>query len=321
MSIYSYSKYSKVKYRFSWKTWEYIKLQKGKVHILIGEFEKAQNEFNGILDRDGNNPNHSNYCEALYGLSSVALYRGEFEKAREFAFEGLNKYIKINEDGAHRYFNLLGEVEKRLGKYNLALQLFYQALNSVRALANTPKEQEAQILMGIGSVYSNLKDYEKAMEYNQKAFEMMRDTGYKLGMVQVLNNYADVLIFLKRFSEAEDMLREAFKICNEIEVKIYIPNLLIDFGYLFSSKGEFAHAKSKYLEALKESINIGLGYHISLIYFNLANTCKEMLEYDEALVYLEKAIELDMGKSFWYKEALDMKEELSKKINNEKEVL
>ncbi len=144
-------------------------------------------------------------------------------------------------------------------------------------LAETvPLEKRTKIYFkDVGIVYANLKEYEKAIEYYQKAIEMDEKWAvpyFNLGIV-----YKN----LKEYEKAIEYYQKAI----EMDEKWAVP--YNNLGIVYKNLKEYEKAIEYYQKAIEMDEKWAYPYN------NLGNVYVDLKEYEKAIEYYQKAIEMD----------------------------
>lgn len=170
------------------------------------------------------------------------------------------------------------------------------------------KEEKSKILSEVGIIFRYLGEFDKALEYYQKALKLNEEMERKEGIADQLGNMGVVFNIRGELDKALEYYEKALKLNEELERKEGIAAQLGHIGTVYREKGEFDKALEYLKKALeifeelggKEGIVIQLG-NIGIVYLN-----KE--EFDKALEYYEKALKLN--------KELERKEGIANQLGN-----
>lgn len=180
-------------------------------------------------------------------------------------------YTKLLEDEYNgtlqsNYYNKLGTAQRRMGKTDLAIKSYQNALKS--------NPQDVISYANLGSIYSQKNNKEKALDY------------IKLGLMLDEQN-ADLYITRAKIYEDQKKMDLA-----EADYKNLISfqpeNMIARSNYAIMKKNA-----GKYDEALTDYTQMIAAKPESLLYNNRADVYFSMKKYKEALVDVQKAIALD----------------------------
>jgi tetratricopeptide (TPR) repeat protein len=142
-----------------------------------------------------------------------------------------------------------------LGKYQQALKL-YQQLDS--------KLEQALVLTGLGRIYDDLGEKQKALDYYQQALPLWRAVGAtegtqiaRAGEATTLSNIGAVYDALGEKQKALDYLQQALPIRRAVGDRAGEANTLNNIGAVYDDLGEKQKALDYYQQALPLSRAVG----------------------------------------------------------------
>lgn len=127
------------------------------------------------------NPSPNTILNLLQGYPRLFLQTGDFEQALSYAIEAYQYAIKNRNRTSNRYFTE--------AQYDLARVLYFKeefkkalevGLEAMPLVESTPREQMPEYYAFnnlLGVIYSSLGEYQNALPYFQKAFEIPLDQG------------------------------------------------------------------------------------------------------------------------------------------------
>ncbi|MDG3497064.1 MULTISPECIES: tetratricopeptide repeat protein [Pseudanabaena] len=168
----------------------------GTCYEHLGQYQKAL-EFhqqalaiaksnNGSINESINESINGNLDikNSLIGIAEAYVGLGKYQKANEFFNLALASKARFT-DGNDRAKIGLGNVCKKLGKVELAIDFYQQALDIARQ--NNVKEGEINALNVLGNTYLELGQYQKAVESFLKTVEIVKRTHHYRGFLTALN--------------------------------------------------------------------------------------------------------------------------------------
>ena len=209
--------------------------RKRTINFILLEYEKYKETTNKILNISKSNNDSLNIAKAEYYLGDYYFSLSKNDSAYYYYLEAEKKYetTKDKENLAntilHKAYVLLYEKD------------FVGSESETIKVLNIAKEINDQSLIyecyvNLGSSLSGLGDYEKALEYHQKALlqiKKIEDENYKpLFQAQTLNNIGFVYLSINKFNEASQIFEEGLKINNLKEIQpVLYTSLLDNFAY------------------------------------------------------------------------------------------
>ena len=185
-----------------------------------------------------------------------------------------------------------------LAKTYSSLDLHTQALEIIDRYAKLWENTTPQTLSDIADIYFAAKNYEKAVEYYQNAYNSANNLTWLKAYISL--QIADILYETGKFEECEKLLNESLNLYKQIENKEMISVAYSRLGTLHQSLGNFDKAlvffnlynnlKKELYEANPKSENIKNGLAIS--YSKLGDIYQSLGDFDKALVYFNLYNEL-----------------------------
>ncbi|CAF1450706.1 unnamed protein product [Adineta steineri] len=228
----------------------------GKLLLKIGQFNKAEELYNVLLDQTSDEGEKAIYH---HQLGSVHSDQGDYEKAIWYYEQGLEiqqKTLPSNHPKLATSYNNIGLVYNNIGEYSKALPYHRKALKIREKFlpANHPKL--AMSHNNIGLVYANMGEYSKALSSHEKALEIYQKT--------LPPNHPSLAISYN------------------------------NIGLMFNSMGDYSKALSSHEKALEIQLKTlpSNHPHLACSYNNIGSVYDNIGEYSKALSYYEKAFEI-----------------------------
>ncbi len=234
----------------------------GVLYQKAGNLDSAAKYYEIALNIKEKFSNYEEIAKTLYNLGSVYSIKGEYNKAIEF----FNRLLKIqkrlsNKEELANVHNYLAYSYQKVGKYDAALNNYLSELKLREELNQT--ENVERFFSKIGKIYYQMQNYEKAIEYYNKALLIVKDKDEEMETAKTLSNLGNVYYEAKDFREALEYYKKSLKITED---------------------------KEQSSEDFKLSDNALRGKAILLN--NLGLVYKNSGDYEKALVYCKRAIEL-----------------------------
>jgi CHAT domain-containing protein/predicted negative regulator of RcsB-dependent stress response len=211
-AIDSYSQALQVAQKFNYLERQVKNLSNlGSVYNSLADYNKALQYYNDALKILEQNQNQQSQAEVLRGRGNAYNSQGKSEEAIKDYLQALaiDEADKNSSGVAENKVNL-ASIYQSLGDYNKVLQYYKEALefSPIEALA------------GLGNTYLALGDTAKAIELHQQSLEKARQQEDKEGEAEGLNNLANALRQAGKVAEAEQYLREAIEIWENLRIKL-----------------------------------------------------------------------------------------------------
>ena len=164
-------------------------------------------------------------------ISEIRIARDHYTSALEH-FRQTGDWRRLAESYVH-----IGFMHAYEGDFRNALHLLKQALTIIGS------HEEYNVLgrayMYLGITYDNLGQTSKAIHSFEKSSEYFRLSGNQISLA---NNYADKLIWVGRWAEAELLLKEALAIFEALEHEAHLAGVLDTLAYLNLLQGRLDEA-------------------------------------------------------------------------------
>lgn len=168
------------------------------------------------------------------------------------------------------------------------------AIDSLNSLlkTNIADSIRAKIFNNLCAEYANY-DYEKAIDYGNKALLIARDQKLQKEIATALNNIGSIYIYQGKYKEALQNIIQSLKIWETLGDRSSIANTLNNIGNIYYYQSQFDQAISYYEQSLKiereEANERGVAkslYNIGLIYQDQKNN------YEKATNYFEQSLKI-----------------------------
>lgn len=221
----------------------------GLVYTNLGEYELALDSYKQALAIP---PPYFTWNRGAMLFNAGKLYQalGQYELALKFYQEALEiarKPVLLVFDsrgqigdigGEVRSLNAIGGIHSKLGKYELALKFYQEALAVLRTIDNKTykKNLEGVTLHNIGFVYLKQEKYELALKFLQEALTIFKPLGYKQSEGLMLNSIGKVYYDLGKYELAWDFYQQSLVIAQKFGDKANQGNVLKNIGYLLEKQ-------------------------------------------------------------------------------------
>ncbi|CAF1230472.1 unnamed protein product [Adineta steineri] len=146
----------------------------GNLLLKIGQFNKAEELYNVLLEQTSNKGEKHHYCNQL---GYIKDNQGYYEKAilyYEQALEIWQKNFPSNHPSLPTSYNNIGSVYDTMGEYSKALSYYEKALEIQQKTLPSNHPSFTTSYNNIGGVYNNMKEYSKALSYLEHALDILQ---------------------------------------------------------------------------------------------------------------------------------------------------
>lgn len=224
------------------------------------------------------------YARGLVVMGNSYWYEGIYEFAQNYYLLAARQYRILNDSlGLAQVYNNMGEVNKRLGEMDMALEYL------IRSLAmNQTDSTRAMALYNIGELYITMRKYEKAIDYINQSMDLARR--YDNKRIIAYNHWSTARIRTEesKYEEAFSQYDTAEKILSSLGETRSLIQTYQDIAYTHRKRNELQKAKA-YLDKasdLSGKLNVpDLRITTYLEYFKLDSLAGN---YQQALYYLSR---------------------------------
>jgi Uncharacterized protein conserved in bacteria len=237
-----------------------------------------------IKDREG-------ALETFWILLDLLKKEGDFEEVKRALLTGLDTYTKVfgDKEGEVKIRRELANIYTELSQFSDALKEFDKVLGLCMELSDT--KGEINVLLSMGLIYSNLKDYENWITVLTLAEKLSLNLNDPYCQLLVIGQSAAFYTSIGNNVEALQRFLEALKIAHSISKPVESEQLGI-VGWFYLNMGNYAKALDYFEKGLaiaRETHNqigqknhfMGMGY----VYFAIK-------KYDEVLRVSREALEI-----------------------------
>lgn len=215
------------------------------------------------------------------------------------AIELCDDILELAKDGyhndylaeAHRYkgvaYDILGEYENSMYQYDRAENY---------AVLSNDTVQMANCWVSKGIIHHRLENYQLALEYYLKGLDIHERYNNKLGIVGTSNNIGVVYNKLNMHKAALELYQENLIKASESADMPRIAAMNNNLGETYLSLVELDKATEALRTAIKINIDLNDNYSLGTSYKTYVLVWNELQQYDSALFYNQKSIELGLNK-------------------------
>ena len=240
--------------------------------LMRSQPEKAMQELETYKILAEKYENRGHLTEYYYAMGYCYSNLGNQKSALEF-YELANQTNPQLSTTLTNKINIgIGSIYRLNGDFSKAIELYSTALN------DGSTEFLDTIYNNMAVIYYQINDFENAIHYSEKAYELLLASGEIVDSLGILNNIGKIKTLQQNFVDAEKILLEAeqIAIANQITYQQIIA--LRNLGELKYATEQFEDAY-KYLEngreLAKKENNKQLLYSITLLNAEVANKMKK----------------------------------------------
>lgn len=196
--------------------------------------------------------------------------RGEYQEALEQYETALEGYEALREDfyAATVLFNM-GTIHQRLGNLDATREYYQQALARMEEIEGTSLTR-VHALLGLGWVYIQYEELERAEDLLDEALEIARDLDNEPLLAAALERMGELHVATGRPSEAISSLDEALALYRESGGSWREPSILVQLSRAHAALGDEERALEILFEAASEFRRIGRRSRVAATYHRIA---------------------------------------------------
>ncbi|OFX82755.1 MAG: hypothetical protein A2W99_06565 [Bacteroidetes bacterium GWF2_33_16] len=156
-----------------------------------------------------------------------------------------------------------------------------QHLNSLRWISN--------VNMKYGNYYNILGEFEKSLQYFNRAKLIFEKNNWMIGLASTCNNIGVTFEKLGKYDEAMASYIEALNIYDTINDSLALAKTYLNLGLLYFRQNDFEKCNELYNKSLEIRIRLDDKAGMALVYNNLGILNYYMEDYDNVTQYFEKA--------------------------------
>jgi tetratricopeptide (TPR) repeat protein len=155
-------------------------------------------------------------------ISTIYSLKKEYGQAMKYLEESYNLFVELKDQE-----KIIGSMNN-LGNINTEIQLFEKAIKYFSQASQLSEKRGikfADPLVNLGNIYFRQENYQRAVEQYEKGLAIERETGNRLGALNVLTNLGITYARAKQPAKAQGYLDEAKKLCEELQAFAYLPSI------------------------------------------------------------------------------------------------
>ena len=275
--------------------------KKGENFVLFDKFNEGLNCYLAALP----------LCEKIYGTSHaetadlynklgvVYLNIGNYALGKEWLVKSRDIFIELNSDdhlGLAQVYGNLGVLSGKLGQHDEALKNYLLA-KGIREGRNKKNDKAtARLYLNIGNLYINKENYETALEWAQKAYNILRKKTFDSNKYDYASSCNSIALINKKTVSRESALKWYFKSIKIAKKTIKTTKSLLVTIYgnvsaIYREKKDFPSALDYQKKALDLCNQLYGKNHPKLadIYSEIGSTHYRQKEFEQAGEYAIKA--------------------------------
>jgi|GEM_PF-5112854 len=226
------------------------------------------------------------YQAILWGsLADLYAKQGEYPSARDAYQKALDIALPRSKGYWHRY---LGDQEKNLGNYDLALQHY---LIAIKPATGASQRFYAEVHENMGEAYKKKDEYQQAIDSYEKGLVIARRSNLTGTQMDILADLVNAYRTIGMFDQEENSFREFLELLQKLPEKDR-DEYLEETSRLYTNHGDLEKSlecDQAHLDRLRDQ---NRPTQLADIYDDLGYDYETLGRYDEAIQHYKKALEL-----------------------------
>ncbi|MBI4931738.1 MAG: tetratricopeptide repeat protein [Bacteroidetes bacterium] len=260
--------------------------------FLYSDIEKAERYGKDALRLASAYDNQKNLGQAHHNLATVFLQQNKNDSAlfhfkqaiRIFEEAGMDEKTSGSYNGVGNVYLYQGIFEKALENYLQSLRLLEKG--------NGKKNKVGLVTANIGIVYYNLNNFDKAIEYYNRALQISIETADSSGMATCCSNLGNVFKDKLEYNKSENYFKKAIAIFENLGETYGLANCYANIGAVKMRNKNYPEAIGYYMRAMDIYKELKSDDGIATVYFDLGGINLEMKKYRKAIDYLNQSIDI-----------------------------
>lgn len=268
-----------------------IKMNIGKIHEHIGEWDKAEEIFeenNKLAEETG-----SEELIARQKILMGELYRrkGNYEKALELLEESEELLDeKKNRGELATVFRETGNIYRNKGNHYRAESYYKKQMTLADEISD--REKLSNAFGNLGILYQNHGDYDRAMKYLKKQYDIARADRDKANLSKSLGQIGLIYFDRGNYQKAMEYHRRKLATEKEIGDKSGISHTIGNMGIIYYRMGEYEKAMKCYEKDLEIEEELGDKKGKSIAIGNIGIVYRREGNYQKAIECYRKQYEI-----------------------------
>jgi signal transduction histidine kinase len=213
----------------------------------------------------------------------------ELDSAITQYIKGLKIYTQLKDTlGQAKIHNNIGALHRAKGNYSKSIEHYQRSLE-LRKLLND-KFGMGKTYNNIGNVHFSLNNLEQALDYYKRSLDIRLEFNDMHGAAGCYTNMGLIFTQKELYDTAINLFETAFDIYKDQNDRQGIAHSLTSMGIAYNILNNKHIALNKFISALKLYEQIGNKRGVSMIYSQIADIYNHNKQYDSALCYANKAL-------------------------------
>lgn len=243
----------------------YILADLGSLYIYSADYKTSKvyseqslalaEQLKGSSDPAGAWPDEYGIGTALSNLGNISRHHGEYDNAIEYFQKSLAAYRSIDKGTGRFRVEILDDLAD-IGRTYLARGDSLRALNYLNQAMALAKgsDREAGICNSIGILYTNQRDYAKAIEFFERGLGIAVEKNDRFKQAEILLNVGVAYQFQKNHESALTSFQRSLNVANQIGYSELIVPIEQGRGAVHKAQGKYKEALDSFDRALQSAV-------------------------------------------------------------------
>ena len=262
----------------------------GVVNYWLDKYDVAMKFYQGSLPIYEELGHQAGIAQTNFNLCNLLRTRGNSAQAINYCRKSLTIYETLgNKEGIGAALHQIGIV---VGANDSAQGLDYlqKSLTVSRELDDRLKT--AQVLQGIGNIYSRLGDHPKALESYQESLKIRKSVGDRQGAAGLLNNIGSIYAVQSNLAEALKYYQQSLKMNEELGDRYVSAHTMGRIAELYRKQGNLLQSIEYFQKGLDLARELGLKGTIADFSSGIGGIYHRQGDHAAALEHLQRALAL-----------------------------
>jgi len=292
--------------------------QIGILHKKLNNYSEALNYLEGALRIANELEDKYDESSILNNIGNIYRNMGNYEKSLEY----LSRALEIDKNlGGVIYVAIdlinIGEIYRNkalftenIEDFEKALDYFYDCLNSIRLARKQEGELaiqnkiEVRVLNNLGSVHSDLENFQQALEYFQQGYEKAEKIDDLEAKGMILNNIGIVYFNQGNYEESTRYYQKAIDLAQELEGGQILWEAYLELGKAYVKQNKIFEALKNYKNSIRIIENIRSQIKLEELKASYLGTDKRIEAYQN-LIHLLVSLHKESDGMGYDQQALD----------------
>lgn len=192
----------------------------GIIYRNQGALEKALEYYINSLQIYESLQNKEGIATTKNNISNLYSVKKDYPQAMKYLEESYNMFLELKDEKKMiGSLNNLGNLNNDMMLYDKAMENFQQSVQLGEKLG----VKSADPLSNIGNIYYKQGNYQKAVEFYEKALVIEKENNNRLGALSIITNLGITYAKARQPKPAKVYLDEAAALCEELQANSYLP--------------------------------------------------------------------------------------------------